>query len=36
MLLQVFGELEYIFGCIKIIFISMLIFLMLILATMQR
>lgn len=34
--MQVFGELEYIFGCIKITFIVMLIMLMLILGIMKR
>jgi hypothetical protein len=33
---KVFGELEYIFGCIKITFISMLIVLMLIIDVMKR
>lgn len=34
--IQVFGELEYVFGCFKIIFIVMLIMLMLILGIMKR
>lgn len=34
--LQVFGELEYVFGTIKMIFITMLILLLLVLDTMKR
>jgi amino acid transporter len=33
---QVFGELDYVFGCMKLTFITMLIVMMLILNTMQR
>jgi len=34
--IQVFGELEYVFGCLKLMFITLLIVLMLILSTMNR